>query len=402
MEPHRTGRNEPHASLIEPGRTLGPYLVLSTLSSGSRSTVYMAQDLSLDRPVALKTAPRGAISVIAEGRVLARFGHPNIVTLHGLWAEPPVLVLEYLVGETLKARRERVGLLPEPPVQKWMQEVLSALEAVHGQGLAHGAIRADNILLTTDQRIKLLDFRQTSLGESPPMPADDVRAVGRLMLELLGIETGALADVARGALLGRYATARALRMAVAAALAPVAVPVATSEAQDVALAQASLVRPTALSVEAPADHVTPESSMAEDLSPAAAELSDLFEEPSINPMLPAFNERPGWGRPISGRQRAGIVLVLVVALILLGLKLGWPHRREALKPVTHIAHEVAHVAHGVMGDPGGPGKHPTRPAGKSAPTAAAGTPAGRPQTSETSETSVRPGAYAALAHAWGG
>ena len=143
MEPHRTGRNEPRALLIEPGRTLGPYLVLSTLSCGPRSIVYMAQDLSLDRPVALKTAPRGAISVIAEGRVLARFSHPHIVTLHGLWSEPSILILEYLVGETLKARHERLGAPTEDRVAQWMQEVLSALEAIHGQGLAHGAIRAD-------------------------------------------------------------------------------------------------------------------------------------------------------------------------------------------------------------------------------------------------------------------
>ncbi len=395
MEPHRTGRNEPHASLIEPGRTLGPYLVLSTLSSGSRSIVYMAQDLSLDRPVALKTAPRGAISVIAEGRVLARFSHPNIVTLHGLWSEPPVLILEYLVGETLKARRERVGPLPEPHVQKWMQEVLSALEAVHGQGLAHGAIRADNVFLTTDQRIKLLDFRQTSLGESPPMPADDVRAVGRLMQELLGTDIGALADVARGALLGRYATARALRMAVAANAAP-AGPVAAI-AEDGAETPTNLAPPQTRPAETPEDHAKTGTSMAEDLSPAAAELSDLFEEPSINPMLPAFNERPGWGRPMSGRKRAGIVLVLVTALMLLGLKLGWPHRQEALKPVSHIAHAVVHIAHGVMGDHGGPGKHAARPAGQPAPAATAGKDRPRP-----TDMAVKPGAYAALAHAWGG
>ncbi len=383
MEPHRTGRNEPHATLIEPGRTLGPYLVLSTLSSGARSIVYMAQDLSLDRPVALKTAPRGAISVIAEGRVLARFSHPNIVTLHGLWSEPPVLILEYLVGETLKARRERVGPLPELHIQKWMQEALSALEVAHGQGLAHGAIRADNIFLTTDQRIKLLDFRQTSLGESPPLPADDVRAVGRLMQDLLGTETGPLADIARGALLGRYATARALRLAVAASLAPASLAAAAEEAPP---APANQAAPPAAPAEGPTGPAHTETLMGEDLSLAAAELSDLFEEPSINPMLPAFNERPGWGRPMSGRTRAGIVLVLITALMLLGLKLAWPHRREAMKPVAHIAHEVTHKTRDAQR---APGKQPRVVGAKKA----------HPQ---TTGVAVRPGAYAALAHAWGG
>ncbi|MDA8119713.1 MAG: protein kinase [Gammaproteobacteria bacterium] len=388
MEPHRTGRNEPRASLIEPGRTLGPYLVLSTLSCGPRSVVYMAQDLSLDRPVALKTAPRGAISVIAEGRVLARFGHPHIVTLHGLWSEPSVLILEYLVGETLKARRERVGTLAEDRVGQWIQEVLSALEAVHGQGLAHGAIRADNVFLTTDQRIKLLDFRQTSLGESPPTPADDVRAAGRLMQELLGAEAGALTDVVRGALLGRYPTARALRLAVAAAHRPVDTDPATGDAGP---------RELAPPPDLPADgHTAPAAAgagaFAADLS--AAELSDLFEEPSINPMLPAFHERPGWGRPLAGRKRLGLAVVLVVALVLLGAKLGWLHRQAALQPVAHVAHTVVRMAHGVMPKGTTPRSTTSLPGGPA-------TTAAHPNSAHP-KTVLRPGAYAALAHAWGG
>ncbi len=387
MEPHRTGRNEPRASLIEPGRTLGPYLVLSTLSCGPRSVVYMAQDLSLDRPVALKTAPRGAISVIAEGRVLARFGHPHIVTLHGLWSEPSVLILEYLVGETLKARRERVGSLAEDRVAQWMQEALSALEAVHGQGLAHGAIRADNVFLTTDQRIKLLDFRQTSLGESPPTQADDVRAVGRLMQELLGAEAGALTDVVRGALLGRFPTARALRLAVAAAYRPVDIDLAAMDAGP-----RELPPPERPAEEHAASVAPAPDTFAAELS--AAELSDLFEEPSINPMLPAFHERPGWGRPLAGRKRLGLAAALIVALGLLGAKLGWPHRQEAMQPVAHIAHTVVRMAHGAM-----PKDATSRPA-ISQPGGSASTTA-HPAIVHP-KTVVRPGAYAALAHAWGG
>ncbi len=383
MEPHRTGRNEPRALLIEPGRTLGPYLVLSTLSCGPRSIVYMAQDLSLDRPVALKTAPRGAISVIAEGRVLARFSHPHIVTLHGLWSEPSILILEYLVGETLKARHERLGAPTEDRVAQWMQEVLSALEAIHGQGLAHGAIRADNVFLTTDQRVKLLDFRQTSLGESPPTPADDVRAAGRLMQELLGAETGTLADVVRGALLGRYPTARALRLAVAAAHRPA----------DTDVAAGDRVPPPDLSTDDRAAPMMPVAGVfTADLS--AAQLSDLFEEPPIHPILPALDERPGFGRWLTGRKRLGLAAVVIAALVLLGAKLGWPHRQEALQPVAHIAHTVVRMSHGVMPK----GAAPRLPAGH--PLARNPTTAAHPGITHL-RTVVQPGAYAALAHAWG-
>ncbi len=375
MEPHRTGRNEPHASMIEPGRTLGPYLVLSTLSSGPRSTVYMAQDLSLDRPVALKTAPRGAISVIAEGRVLARFNHPHIVTLHGLWPEPPTLILEYLVGETLKARRERLGALPDSHVHRWMVDILSALETIHGQGLAHGAIRADNVFLTTDQRVKLLDFRQTSLGETPPMPADDVRAAGRLMQELLASEIGTLADVARGGLLGRYPTARALRLAVTTAYADGS-SIETSEAQDHALAQASLAPALAVGDEGPRAELP-------GLRKDGADI-DLEETPATPFPEP---ERPEWGRPLAGDRRLGVLAVLLLVAALFALKVGWPHRQAALRPVTHIAHAVTRLAHGVLDKRPAPRAPGTTPPARSKPAA---------------RTTIRPGAYAALAHAWGG
>ena len=379
MEPHRTDRNEPQTPMLEPGRALGSYLVLSTLSTSNRSTVYMGQDLALDRPVALKTSPRGAVSVIAEGRILARFNHPHIVTLHGLWAQPPALVLEYLVGETLKARRERLEILPEAPIRTWMVALLSALELVHGQGLAHGAIRSDNVFLTTDQRIKLLDFRQTSLGDAPPMPADDVRAAGRLMQELLATEEGTLADIARGAVLGRFATARAFRIALGGL--PEAADESPAEVSALALkASATLAPPGEDLKEPPTETATPSS-----MPPHSGPL-DVFDEPSINPMLPAFHERPGWGRPASGHRRLGVLLTLLIVTILFAAKISWPHRHEALRPVIHLAHTVARLAHGE-----GPKASPHDVSQAAQPTHTA-----------ADKTAIHPGAYAALAHAWGG
>ncbi|MHB1672154.1 MAG: hypothetical protein ACYCVM_08980, partial [Acidiferrobacter sp.] len=187
-----------------------------------------------------------------------------------------------------------------------------------------------------------------------------------------------------------------LRMAVTASLAPASVAAATAEVE--APAPANLAPPQTPPTEEPEDRAKTGPLLVEDLSLAAAELSDLFEEPSINPMLPAFNERPGWGRPMSGRARAGIVLVLITALTLLGLKLAWPHRHEALKPVTHIAHEVTHMAHGVMRVPDKHRRGSTATA-TAAPTAATPKRKAHPK---TADVVVRPGAYAALAHAWGG
>ena len=386
MEPHRTGRNEPHAPTLEPGRALGSYLILSTLSTSARSTVYMGQDLAIDRPVALKTSPRGAISVIAEGRVLARFNHPHIVTLHGLWAQPPALVLEYLAGETLKARHGRLGALTEPHVRTWMIALLSALEVVHGQGLAHGAIRADNIFLTTDQRIKILDFRQTSLGESPPMPGDDVRATGRLIQELLGGKKGVLADIAQGAILGRYPTARALRLALASAPDAILGETHTSETQDLALAAASLVPVDANPSEEDAGPLFPNHAI-----PTSIPFLDPLEEPSINPMLPVFHERPArWEQSVVEHKRLGILLSLLLVTVLFAARVGWSYRQTALTPIARVSHAVVRLTHGTPKLAA-----PVGPIG-AAPTDAPSTPTAAP------EAVIHPGAYAALAHAWGG
>ncbi len=380
MEPHRTGRNEPQTPTLEPGRALGSYLVLSTLSSSNRSTVYMGQDLALDRPVALKTSPRGAVSVIAEGRILARLNHPHIVTLYGLWAQPPALILEYLVGETLKARRQRLEVLPEAPIRAWMVALLSALELVHGQGLAHGAIRSDNVFLTTDQRIKLLDFRQTSLGDAPPMPADDVRAAGRLMQELLATEEGVLADIARGAVLGRFATARAFRMALCGVT-------KTADEPQTEASTPALEGPTTVAPLVEEDTKEPAHELARPSAlPHDPELFDLFDEPSINPMLPAFHERPGWGRPARGHRRLSLLLILLVVTGLFAAEIGWPHRQAALQPVIHVAHTVARLAHGHL-----PKARPRKALAIAEPTHTA-----------ARRTAIHPGAYAALAHAWGG
>ncbi|MHB8253512.1 MAG: protein kinase domain-containing protein [Acidiferrobacter sp.] len=377
MEPHRTGRNERHTPTLEPGRTLGSYLVLSTLSASARSTIYMAQDLALDRPVALKTSPRGTISVIAEGRILARYNHPHIVTLYGLWAQPPTLVLEYLVGETLKARHGRLGVLPDTQVRDWLLAVLSALETIHGHGLAHGAIRSDNIFLTTDQRIKVLDFRQTSLGELPPTPSDDVRAAGRLLQDLLGTEGGVLADIARSALLGRYPTARALRLALAG-VSPNDGGELALVAPDTALATTHPVPPETEICGTSADPGFPLESYTQPPNSPYADLAEACEDPVINPILPAFHERPRWGRPVRGHKRLTILLTLLLIAGLLAAQAQWPHRPKNLRPVAQIAHTRGPLG----GTPGAPGVPPN--------------PSAAPK------TVIHPGAYAALAHAWGG
>ncbi|MDA8389872.1 MAG: protein kinase [Gammaproteobacteria bacterium] len=350
MEPHRTGRNEPKSRVLEPGRTLGSYLVLRTVSVSPRSTIHMAQDLALDRPVALKSAPRGAASVVHEARALARLNHPHIVTLYALWPQPQALVLEYLVGETLKARRDHGDPLSADALRAWMIDTAAALEAVHAQGLAHGAIHADSLFLTAEGTIKLLDFRQSGIGDAPATAADDLRALGRLIGELAtGQADMALTDIGQQAVRGRFADARALRLALA-----------------------TPARRKALAITAPHP-------VAPDAPPPPAALDD-WPAPSINPMVPVFDARPGWAQPDRWRKvLLGLTLVCAGFLIAMNWLPAWTAAHHAAAPAPAIT--------------------------------AAQTP--RPAITHTQPVhqavTVRPpattgttGAYAALARAWGG
>lgn len=362
MESHRAGRNEPHAPALEPGRTLGPCLVLSTLSSSVRSTVYMGQDLALDRPVALKVAARGTPSVITEGRVLARVNHPHIVTLYGLWSQPPALILEYLVGETLKTRRDRSGGLPAAAVRNWMVDILTALEALHSQGLAHGALRADNVFLTTDQCIKLLDFRQSHAGDAPPAPADDIRAAGRLIHELLGgQDDDPVAAIARSATLGRFPTVRALRRAL---IGPMATAPPTPPDNDLGTTPAGAQRPVLVPV----------------LAPAPASRTDL---------APSWMVAMAWLRrahhgvhwPWRGRRRRGLLVLALGFLIMLVFagRAEWRARQPAIVssvPVAQRGAARALVAVPMASQAHRPPRHALPPP-------------------------IHLGTYAALAHAWG-
>ncbi len=351
MEPHRTGRNEPKSRILEPGRTLGSYLILRTLSVSPRSTVHMAQDLALDRPVALKSAPRGAASVVNEARILARLNHPHIVTLHALWPQPQALVLEYLVGETLKARQDRGDPVSADALRAWMIDSAAALEAIHGQGLAHGALHADSLFLNAEGVIKLLDFRQSDLGDAPATAADDLRAMGRLMGELAAGQTdAALTDIARQAAQGRFANARALRLA----LAMPAHRIATTTQ-------------------------TPSPVTRQGLSPRMA--ADDCPAPSINPMVPVFDARPGWAQPGHWRKALlGLILICSAFIMAMDWLPAWQPAHHAAAPVPAVAAAPPPASRKAPRT-----HHPAH-------TTAAVRPSATPTTTE---------AYAALARAWG-
>lgn len=157
------------------GKHWGPHLVVERIGSGTFGDVYKARDPALDRDLALKlmrslTAGRH----LAEGRLLARVRHPNVVTVHGAAEHDGVsgIWMEFIQGRTLAQLVAEDG--PFAPVQVTAigSTVCRALAAVHASGLLHGDIKAQNVMREDGGRIVLMDFGTGRIaGGAPPAAA---------------------------------------------------------------------------------------------------------------------------------------------------------------------------------------------------------------------------------------
>lgn len=145
---------------------IGPYTISNEIGRGGMGVVYLARDERLDRDVAVKALPHELAGdpdrmarLEREARVLAQLNHPNIAGIHGIeeQAGQKYLILEYVEGETLGERLDR-GAIPVDEAMVMAIEIASGVEAAHEAGVVHRDLKPDNIKITTDGRIKVLDF----------------------------------------------------------------------------------------------------------------------------------------------------------------------------------------------------------------------------------------------------
>ncbi len=156
------------------GQTLGQYRIIEKIGAGGMGVVYRAKDERLERDIALKVLPSGALAddemrrrFRKEALALSQLNHPNIATIHDFNSEGGVdfLAMEFISGFTL-AEKLRSGALAESEVIRLGRQITEALEAAHEANLIHRDLKPGNIMVTQKGLVKVLDFGLAKILQS--------------------------------------------------------------------------------------------------------------------------------------------------------------------------------------------------------------------------------------------
>ncbi|HTO89084.1 MAG TPA: protein kinase [Thermoanaerobaculia bacterium] len=162
------------------GTKLGPYEILSPLGAGGMGEVYRARDTKLDREVAVKVLPAAVAqdpTALArferEAKAVAALSHPNILAIHDFGAHggTAFAVTELLEGETLREILSG-GALPARRACEYALQMARGLAAAHEKGIVHRDLKPDNVFVTRDGRVKILDFGLAKPVAVPAAPSE--------------------------------------------------------------------------------------------------------------------------------------------------------------------------------------------------------------------------------------
>jgi serine/threonine-protein kinase len=211
------------------GTTIGRYVVLDAIGSGTMGLVLAAIDPTLDRKVALKLVKSerdgtttGRQRLLREAQAMARLQHPNVVTVFevGTFADQVFLAMEYVAGGTL------AGWIAQRHSRREIVDAFVAagrgIAAAHREGIVHRDFKPTNVLVATDGRVRVADFGlatapETSIATATSNPAIPASA-GDLSMTSTGAILGTPTYMSPEQHRGEPATARADQFAFAVAL----------------------------------------------------------------------------------------------------------------------------------------------------------------------------------------
>jgi len=151
------------------GETILHYKILEKLGEGGMGVVYLAEDLKLERKVAIKFLPRHIAAnsqererFKIEAKAAASLNHPNIATIYAIEesGDDTFIVMEYIDGKELKeiVRANHDKPLLTNDVINYAIQIAEGLEAAHKKGIVHRDIKSQNIMITNDGKVKIMDF----------------------------------------------------------------------------------------------------------------------------------------------------------------------------------------------------------------------------------------------------
>jgi serine/threonine protein kinase len=185
---------------LSAGTCLGPYEVVKPLGAGGMGEVYRARDSRLKRDVAVKVLPASFSSdperlrrFEQEAQAAGSLNHPNITANYdvGTHDGAPYVVSELLEGETLRAHLAGGSLSPRQAIDCALQ-IAQGLAAAHEKGIVHRDLKPENLFVTTDGRVKILDFGLAKLthtdrpGERTDFPTETAGTEPGVVLGTLG------------------------------------------------------------------------------------------------------------------------------------------------------------------------------------------------------------------------
>jgi serine/threonine protein kinase/Tfp pilus assembly protein PilF len=196
------------------GQRVAHYEVVEKLGEGGMGVVYKARDTMLGRFVALKLLPLERCSdeaararLIREARLASRLNHPNICTIHevGESGRRAYIVMELVEGRTLSALLSG-GALAAGVVLRIGKQVSEAVAHAHARGVVHRDLKCSNVILTPEDRVKVLDFGLAKLMDAGI--ADDASTMTATSLTEPGSVPGTLAYMSPELLRGQAADSR--------------------------------------------------------------------------------------------------------------------------------------------------------------------------------------------------